>query len=533
LVYFISKQVLLSTNEIREETLKYGVESPFSIKISCFNCFSKRETKNDYKEKMLRKLNSEEILNLIKTLDKYMKNENNDDNSNLLQNEFVIRIPYNEDKNKKYKEDKNKEDEENLDKEYQKDNYTLDFSLEIDINKEKIDKEKEYKVFIIKSDGYTNMDLNKDCIKEIGTIKKKNEFIMNNFHITFLGTLKEISKKKGYKINLPTNSTNVKNGFWKFQILIICRTTNGIEFHKSYPFSTITSRRMFRDEKKTNKRKTNKSETNESKMKESYITRIILKSEDKKFQFTKKLKWIEMLKYYRDIIIEAAKNNKIGSKFELKFASTTQEIGEIKVFLEKNQKKVDEILITENNIKISKDYMILYDQNVFNGDIFNESLFNEKKYEEKVNEKQKISKMKQLQEKDKGPIRAEENQYLDNTESPEESRSQQYQEENEGPFEVYENQYYDNAELTQENRSDQHQEKYEGPIEVFENQYHDNSELTQESRSEQHQEENDGPIRADENQYQSEQLQETNLGFNERKRKALKEIEHGNNKKNK
>ncbi|KAG4081321.1 hypothetical protein H8356DRAFT_1439061 [Neocallimastix lanati (nom. inval.)] len=119
-VYFISKQVLLSTNEIREETLKYGVESPFSIKISCFNCFSKRETKNDYKEKMLRKLNSEEILNLIKTLDKYMKNENNDDISNLLQNEFVIRIPYNEDKNKKYKEDKNKEDEENLDKEYKK-----------------------------------------------------------------------------------------------------------------------------------------------------------------------------------------------------------------------------------------------------------------------------------------------------------------------------------------------------------------------------------------------------------------------------
>ncbi|KAG4093480.1 hypothetical protein H8356DRAFT_1354376 [Neocallimastix lanati (nom. inval.)] len=51
--------------------------------------------------------------------------------------------------------------------------------------------------------------------------------------------------------------------------------------------------------------------------------------------------------------------------------------------------------------------------------------------------------------------------------------------------------------------------------------------------SKQHQKEEDdeGPIRDEEDQYLCEQSQEINLGFNERKRKALKEIEHGNNKK--
>jgi len=486
-VYFISKQIHLSNR--KEKPLEFNDESPFSIKISGFNFFSKVKRKENCKEKLIQKLESKEILELIDNLGKFMKNGNNGNNNNFLENEFVIRIPYNEKENKKYKEYNSKE-EENLYKEYQEDNYTLDFSLEIDINKEKIDKEKEYKVFIIRSDGYTISDLNKECIKKVLTIKKKNEFIMNNFHISYLGTLDEILKAKEYKINIPTNSTKISKGIWRFQFLIISGT-NEIEYHKSYPFSTLTTNQMFREGikaygSKTNKRKTNKSkmnksetnksETNKKRTRRSYLTRIILKSEDKKIGFTERIKWIEILKYYRDIIFEGVENKGEEIKLDLKFTSTTQKKGEIKDYLEELRKDVDEILSKKNNITSSKEFMTFHHQNIFNEDVFNENLFSEKKYEKKLKKKHQISRITQLQGKDKGPVKLDESKYLDNTET------------------------------IQVNKNKQHQEEIEGPIRADENQYLANIEVTQENRSEQHQEENEGPIRADENQYISEQL---------------------------
>jgi hypothetical protein len=517
IVTFISKQNPISNKNEEEQPLNFCNKSPISIKISGFNCFSKNKTKNDYKEKSLRKLKSKEILKLIDCLYKSIKNENNDNNSNFLQNEFVIRIPYNEDK---------------------ENNYVVPFSLEIDIEKEKIDPEK-YEVFLIKSDGYSSADFNKGSIKKFKTIEEKNEFIMKYFHVSRLGMLSEISEEKGHTIEIPTNSTNINKGYWRFQILIVS-LKNGIEYHKSYPFTTITSNQMFRDKSKRN----------------SFLTKLISKSENEKTDSAEKIKWIEMLKYYRNIIIERAKNKKEDFKFDLNVTLTIQEEGEIEYYIVKCQEEVEKIL-TQNISDKEVEYWIYHPRNIYNGDIYDESLFNEKNYEEKVNkkwqqikiklmkqekqEKQRKNKSKQHQEEDEGPIKAVENQHHDNAELTQENKSEQHQDENEGPIEVYENQYIDNSELIQESRSQQYHEENEGPINDVENQYIDNSELIQESRSQQYQEENEGPINDVENQYhdnaeltqEGRNEQEIDLGSNKRKRRALNEIEHGNNKKNK
>jgi len=571
IVTFISKQNPISNRNEEEQPLNFGNKSPISIKISGFNCFSKNKTKNDYKEKSLRKLKSKEILKLIDCLYKSIKNENNDNNSNFLQNEFVIRIPYNEDK---------------------ENNYVVPFSLEIDIEKEKIDPEK-YEVFLIKSDGYSSADFNKGSIKKFKTIEEKNEFIMEYFHVSCLGMLSEILEEKGYTIELPTNSTNINKGYWRFQILIVS-LKNGIEYHKSYPFTTITSNQMFRDKSKRN----------------SFLTKLISKSENEKTNSTEKIKRKEMIKYYRDIFKRAKKED---FKFDLNVTLTFQKEGEIEYYIVKCQEEVEKIL-TQNISDKEIEYWIYHPRNIYNGDIYDEGLFNEKNYEEKINkkwqqikiklmkqEKQRKNKSKQHQEEDEGPIKAVENQHHDNAELTQENKSEQHQEENEGPIEVYENQYidnseliqesrsqqyheenegpindvenqyidnseliqesrsqqyqeenkgpindvenqyHDNAELTQENKSEQHQEENERPIEVYENQCLDNSELIQESRSQQYQEENEGPINDVENQYhdnaeltqEGRNEQEIDLGSNKRKRRALNEIEHGNNKKNK
>jgi len=532
IVYFISKQILLYNKRIKEKPLNFDKESPFLIKISCFNYFSNNQTKskkNLFQELSSIKIQEDDDNNSDSPQHDFLEDDDSnsdspqhdfledddsssdspqhdfledddsnsdspqhdfledddsnsaspdDSNSDIPHDEFIIRLPYNE-------------DNEN--------NYEVPFLLEIDIKKE-YDQKKEYDVFLIKSDGYSSADFNKDCIKIIRTFKRKNEFIMKYFHVAYLGTLNS-KKANKYKIEIPTNSTKIKKGYWRFQLLIIS-WTDGIEFHKSFPFSTITSKRMFRDTKN------------------SYIIKLIEDLKNKGIDPIKDVKSKEKFKYIRNVIIE--QYNMEYLKFYLYFASTTQTKKEINNYLENYQNEVDKRLKKKN-------FWAAYDENIFYGDIFKESLFNEKKYKEKVNEKyeeikrkikerklkteqekQRKNKGKQHQE-DEGPVKADENKYLDNTELTLGNRSEQHQEEedDEGPVKADENKYLDNTESTLENRSEQHQEEDEGPVKADENKYLDNTESTLENRS--------------------EQLQETNLG----KRKALKDIEHGNNKKKK
>ena len=455
IVYFISKQILLYNKRIKEKPLNFDKESPFLIKISCFNYFSNNQTKskkNLFQELSSIKIQEDDDNNSDSPQHDFLEDDDSnsaspdDSNSDIPHDEFIIRLPYNE-------------DNEN--------NYEVPFLLEIDIKKE-YDQKKEYDVFLIKSDGYSSADFNKDCIKIIRTFKRKNEFIMKYFHVAYLGTLNS-KKANKYKIEIPTNSTKIKKGYWRFQLLIIS-WTDGIEFHKSFPFSTITSKRMFRDTKN------------------SYIIKLIEDLKNKGIDPIKDVKSKEKFKYIRNVIIE--QYNMEYLKFYLYFASTTQTKKEINNYLENYQNEVDKRLKKKN-------FWAAYDENIFYGDIFKESLFNEKKYKEKVNEKYEEIKRKIKERK----LKTEQEKQRKN-------KGKQHQED-EGPVKADENKYLDNTELTLGNRSEQHQEEDEGPVKADENKYLDNTESTLENRS--------------------EQLQETNLG----KRKALKDIEHGNNKKKK